>query len=346
MATDIVRQHAERAAFLWAQRDNLLASDPPDPKAIDSVGQRLAINLDGLRIASASAWPFLLKQYEDFSEKGELFALGWAALELMDNGRVGQVVEFGRLAPDSTPGLLGALAWHDAMTIAPFVREWIGSGDAFKRLLAVSACQEHSVDPKHILVRLVRDSDAKVCATSARLAGTLKRTDLARELFDRLVDRDEFVRLWAAWALTELGSGDAARDNLKKAVPTAGVNALVAMRAVVKAGPEKEVRAWMGRMMTAPVTAPLAVRGIGMLGDRRVLNWLVDRMREPQLAIAAGAAFLELFPEAREDGDLFTIDATEAGKPFLACFVDGMAKVPLADKVEAWGRAAGLLVTR
>lgn len=337
---DIIRQHAEQAAFFWAQRDTLAMEDPPDAAVVAGVDRRLEANLDGLRIAGPAAWPFIVAAYKDFPEKGELFLFTWMAIEQADEKRIAQAAELGKAFGDDARGLVGALAWHKAQTIAPLVREWIGTHDAFRRFLGVSACAEHVVDPKQMLARLVIDPDARVRATSLRLAGKLKRADLVNKLTAALNDADERARFWAAWALTEFGSGNLASPELRKVAVDGGPDALTALRAAVKAAPDKEVRAWIGALLKSPQTAPLAVRGAGMLGDRTVLHWLIHQMRNPPLAAAAGAALLELFPEARE-ADLFTTEPSQLGQVFEDHFGDGVAKVPVADKVKAWGKPGG-----
>lgn len=339
---DIVRQHAEQAAFFWAQRDMLAAEDPPDEKVVADVDRRLEANLDGLRVAGPAAWPFIIAAYEDFPEQGELFLYAWAAIEQMDGERIREAVEMGRAREDEARGLVGALAWHKPKAIGPLVRDWIVSKDEFKRYLAVVACLEHGVDPKGLLIRLIRDPDVRVRAVSLRLVGKLKRADLVREIAAALESQDEPVRLWSAWALNELGFAALAQPELQKQVLANGPGALTALRAIVAIGPDKDVRAWMGGLLKSPDTAPLAVRGAGMLGDRTILNWLIHQMRNPALAVAAGGALLELFPEAR-DADLFTLDPAEIGQLFEEYFGDFGPNVPVADRVMAWGSAAALL---
>ncbi|KRB32507.1 MULTISPECIES: HEAT repeat domain-containing protein [Mesorhizobium] len=335
---DIVRQHAEQAAFFWAQRDTLMESDPPDVDVVASVDRRLEANLDGLRIAGPAAWPYILAAYDDFPEKGELFLYGWMGIEQTDGRRVAEAVEFGRQGGDDARGLIGALAWHEPTTIAPLVRDWIGAPDAFKRFLGVSACLGHNVDPRQMLVRLVRDPDARVRATSLHLAGKLKRADLVEELRAALNDADEKSRFWAAWALTELGSGDLASPELRKVAVGGGADAMTALRAVIKAEPDKDVRGWMGGLLKTPENAPLAVRGAGMLGDRTLLHWLIHQMRTPALAVPAGAAFLELFPEARLEDSLFSVEPAVLGDAFATYFEDNPPYLPVADRVKDWAR--------
>lgn len=344
IVAEVVRQHAELVAFLWGQREGLAAEDPPDSKAIGSVETRLEVNLDGLRIAGAAAWPYLYAQYEDFPEKGELFALAWMALEFADLDQIERVIGLGAASEECAAGLLGALAWHRPETIAAHVRVWIAAQDPFRRYLGVSACLAHLVDPRGLLLKLVHDGDPRVSATAVRLTGKLRRSDLAREVRQAMEVSDANVKLWASWALTELGAGDVVREELRRIVTDAGPNAQIALRALIKAGPEKDVRVWIGGLMRSLNTASLGVRGIGMLGDGSVLPWLIDRMREPPLAAAAGAALVELFPASRDEDDLFTLDPQDAGTPFAKHYEDAAVRLPLADKVAAWATSQGLLM--
>jgi uncharacterized protein (TIGR02270 family) len=340
IAAEVVRQHVELAAFLWAQRDTLSLDDPVDARTIGDIDQRVEANLDGLRIAGPAAWPAIDIVIEDFPEKGELFVAGWMALEQSDPQRLDKAVELARQF-DQPRGVVGALTWHTVPKIAPVVREWLGDRDGLKRYLGVAACVEHRVDPKRWLERLVRDPDPKARAIALKLAGILGRTDLVEDLRDALDADDGRVRLWAGWALTELGRGTLASAVLRKAIVAGGPDALFALRAAVKAGPETDVRAWMGGLMQTPATAPVAVRGVGMLGARSVLPWLIERMREPAVAVAAVAAFLELFPEAREETKLFTVDPEELGPGFGRHFEDGVVTLALPDRVDSWAKQAG-----
>lgn len=340
---NIVREHTEQVASLWAQRDSLVREDPPDLDAVGSIDDRLEIGLDGIRVTGEAAWPCVLAVHEASPGKGELFALAWTALEFENAEHVAQAVEIGRSATDGSGGLVGALACHPPRKIAPWVRAWMDAPDPFKRFLGVSACAEHSVDPNQILSLRLRDPDASVRAASIRLVGKLGRADLTTEVRNALADQDPQVRFWAAWALTEIGLGDVAGPELRRAALLGGENALSALRAAVKVAPVKEVRSWIGSLFTSPQSTPIGVRAASLLGDRTILPWLIEQMKNPALAATAGASLLELFPEARQESELFTNDPVAAGPRFEEHFGDQPATIPLAGKVLEWGRRHGHL---
>jgi uncharacterized protein (TIGR02270 family) len=338
---NIVGEHAERAASLWAQRNNLALDDPPDLDAVTAIDDRLEIYLDGIRVAGRAAWPCVLALHEGSPGKGELFVVTWTALEFESVDNVAQAVEIGRTAIDGPGGLVGALAWQAPRKIAPWVRTWIVARDPFKRFLGVSACVEHGVDPKQMLSLRLRDPDAAVRAASLRLVAKLGRADLTAEVRNAVADENQQVRFWAALALSELGQGDLAVPELRRAAVQRDDNALCALRAAVKATPIQEVRSWIGSLSISPQSASLGVRAAGMLGDRTILPWLIEKMGNPALAVTAGASLLELFPEARQESDLFTNFPGSAGLRFEEHFGDQAARVPLAAKVLEWGRRQG-----
>ena len=164
----VVREHAELAAFQWAQRDTLSQEDPPDAGVIAGIDKRLEANLDVLRIAGAAAWPFVLDQFEEYPEKGELFVVAIRALETADARRLDQALAFARTAVDGTRGLCGAFAWLPPETTAAVVRDWLDATDPVKIEAALAALSAHGANPGDRLKRLMRhDSNAVRKALSA-----------------------------------------------------------------------------------------------------------------------------------------------------------------------------------
>ena len=101
---DIVRQHAEQAAFLWAIYDDaLLNPDDPanenmDEERIARVLEQLEAHIDGLRVAGRPGLAIAEERYAEFPEAGELFVLRMlqpGAAELKVAGLdLGQVREY------------------------------------------------------------------------------------------------------------------------------------------------------------------------------------------------------------------------------------------------------------
>ena len=167
----VVREHVELAAFFWAQRDSLLQEDLPDHEAVASVDARLEANLDALRIAGEAAWPFIVRAFETFPEKGELFVAALRAVETGDARRIEQAVGFARVAEDGPRGLCGALEWLPPRTTRDLVRRWIDTSDPVRIEAALSALACHGGRDGGRIARFLQHDDPRVRAVASRLRG-------------------------------------------------------------------------------------------------------------------------------------------------------------------------------
>ncbi|WFP66200.1 hypothetical protein [Mesorhizobium sp. WSM4904] len=76
---EIVRQHAEMAAFLWTVYDYNLRHPGKNPEMDDErmarLVARLEAHLDGLRVAGETGRGIAKERYDEFPEAGELFVV-------------------------------------------------------------------------------------------------------------------------------------------------------------------------------------------------------------------------------------------------------------------------------
>jgi hypothetical protein len=76
---EILRQHAEQAAFLWTvyDRARLFPEENPelDELRLSRLLERLEAHLDGLRVAGAEGLKIAEERYAEYPEAGELFVL-------------------------------------------------------------------------------------------------------------------------------------------------------------------------------------------------------------------------------------------------------------------------------
>ena len=76
---DIVRQHAEQAAFLWTVYDHHLLNpdenEDMDEEALARFVERFEAHLDGLRVAGPDGLRIAEDRYAEYPEAGELFVV-------------------------------------------------------------------------------------------------------------------------------------------------------------------------------------------------------------------------------------------------------------------------------
>lgn len=76
---NIIRQHAEQAAFLWTVYDRALLYPDENPELddlrINRLLERLEAHLDGLRVAGADGLKIAEERLQEYPEAGELFVV-------------------------------------------------------------------------------------------------------------------------------------------------------------------------------------------------------------------------------------------------------------------------------
>ena len=297
----IVQRHAEEAAFLWSQRD--AATDQPHYalRHLALLEERVEAQLDGLRVAGEAGVEAAWANLDQLQGAGELFAVATLALESRTETMIESVLQFAEAVPESRRGLFGALGWAAPETLRGRVVNWLDAPVPFRRLLGVVACSLHRADPGARMVKLLGD-DPVVRARALRLAGELGRIDLRQHIATASSD-DEACRFWAAWSAGLLADRPSAIPVLQAHAVGGGPFKWRALDLVVRLMNREAAIGWLRDLGSDPANARLVVIAAGILGDPVVVPWLIERMRDPELARIAGESFSTITArDLSEDG--------------------------------------------
>jgi uncharacterized protein (TIGR02270 family) len=330
----ITAQHAEEAAFLWLRRSNAMDGHLLDETGTGRIDQRLEANLEGLEAAGHAGWEIAKARFADYAEPGETFVIGVLSLRSGSVEAVAEALELaGPLGQSAATALSGAIARTPRDKLRPFVADWINSRKPIERSLGLAALWHHRVDAGSKLADFLNDGDLEVRVRALKLAGRLKRRELLPAVHAALGRDDARERFEAAVAACLLGDTGAAQPVLDRLVLTAPELARKAMEMRLLMTRPADAKRWLQSKLDQPLSRMDAVASIGLLGDAAIMPWLIEKMRDPELIVAAGEALRDLFAFDFDDTNSFTSDASSLGTAFAD---REETELPNADKVAEW----------
>ena len=273
---DIVQQHGEEAGFLWGQRDRAVRAPHYNLRVLERLDERVEAHVDGLRVAGDAGWEIA---QGGIAEPGGFFAAAIVALDSRIAERIQFVLEAASKEPALARAFASALGWLPWKRAEFHARPWLDSPSPALRRAAVAAYALHRRDPGPVLLKAAGDADPGLRARALRAIGELglmAHLPLAQRATG---DADPAVAFAASWT-TALLSKDAGpliaivtRDRARaaKGIP------LAARRG--------------GAGWTKPLAPRLAILAAGHAGDPSSIPWLLEQMKVPVLARAAGEAF-------------------------------------------------------
>lgn len=287
----ILQQHAEDAAFLWLLRDAAVNAPHYYLKDLAELDERVAANIDGLRIAGDAGWQVCQVQLE-YREPGEIFTASTLAFESGDAHRIQTVLDFGAADSSLSRAVISSLAWMPFSTSASLMARLIEGNDAGHRRIGIAAFAAQGKDPGAVLKKLCHDNDAGVRARAFKAAGQLGRKDLFNDIINGVYDSDAACQFNAAWSALRLGSRDESIIAiLGDAIILVSSQADEALNMVLRCLSMDQARILYKKLLSSPKHIPLAVKAAGIIGDGQLIPELIQWMHQPDLARLAGEAF-------------------------------------------------------
>jgi uncharacterized protein (TIGR02270 family) len=328
-------------------RDYLLEAPQISLRDLGRHDWRIAAHLDGVAIAGDVGWAMCQELLESVGP-GELFVATVRALHERETDRLRQVLAVAAAVDEAWRGATSAFGWVSGNRLSGIVKSLVASDDAVARLIGITACALHRVDPGVALRRQLADDAPRVRSRVYRTVGELGRSELVSELIAARAEPDAECRFWAAWSSVLLGNRGTMLALLTEIASAAGPHHLKAFRLALQAMDTGAAHQLLRHFAEgAPNQLRWLIQGTGIAGDSIYCPWLIGHMNDPAMARVAGEAFslitgvdvwdgrldreqheaFEARPDDEPESEDVDIDADE-GLPW-----------PDPKKVEAWWAA-------
>jgi uncharacterized protein (TIGR02270 family) len=286
---EIVGQHAEETASLFAIR--AAVTDAPHLRLADlqRLDDRIAAHLDGLSVAGVDAWPFCESALE-MPTAGSVFTAAVWALQ-NDPSTLDQLVTLCRTDRMIFGGLTSAFGWVEPARLEGIVAKLLVHPEPIEREIGIAACAAHRVDPGPGFRGWLTDSDAAVRARALRAAGEIGRNDLVSSCLSALTDADEECRFWAAWSAVLLGDRQRATGYLLREATARSRHKARAFRLVLQALGVSAGHEILRGLARNPNQLEWVIHGSGLVGDVSYVAWLINHFRQEETSRLAGEAF-------------------------------------------------------
>jgi len=276
--------------MLHAIRTNLLRAAHVRLKHIRRFDDRLDAHLDGLLIAGEHGWPILDEALGNPSP-GVMFASGIGAIESRSTERLNRLYALAEAVPEIRRGLISAFGWVEQNQLRGLVTGLLASNNAFLRLVGISACALHRVDPGTAREAALEAPASLLRARALRASGELGRRDLLPTCVKMLQAEDADSRFWAAWAAVILGDQGSAFEALRSTGEEPGPFRTRAFRLALQAMTVQECQDWLRSLAKDLENQRWLIQGSGIAGDPAYVPWLIRQMDDDKTARIAGEAF-------------------------------------------------------
>jgi uncharacterized protein (TIGR02270 family) len=331
---EVVRQHAEEAAFGWALRERALDSPAWPLRELMRLDARSAAHFDALTLAGEQAWPIMREAWED-GLPGECFAALVSAARLGNWTLIDDAI--GLIADSDTErAAAGALGWVPENVASAMIEWWLASNDPLRRRLALGGLLELRGEPGPACASWLASDDEATRIAALELLGALGRVEPAGPHWLALDDEHPGVRLAGlrgAWRLGDPGIAERllehvlAEDLDRRQADLGCALAFVAL-------PKAAAESWLAKLVGRP-DPRLAMIAASAIGDPTLVPWLIELAAAPATARLAVQAIVAI---TGVDLELERLDGTTPSGPTEGA--DLPADVPEDDL--PWPDAAAL----
>lgn len=286
----VVEEHASEAAFHWLLRNAAVSQPHFALRHVAHLDGMLDAQLDGLREAGEAGWEACRDQLST-DEPGEVFAAAVLAFESNDPARIGIVMEKAVGEAGLSAAIVSSLGWLTFEQARPHVSRLLREQSPSLRRAGLGGALAHRATLGPALAEAIADGDPRLSARALRGIGELGRLDLLPLAEHYLQAENPHVRSCAAWSATVLSTQAEALGALAAIAQSKSPHREWALETAMRRAEPSAAKNWCRNLAKEADTVRLAVRGAGAAGDPSEVPWLIEQMKLPALARAAGESF-------------------------------------------------------
>lgn len=331
MYRDILEEHAEEAAILWGLRKRVADSAQHTLEDLAGFDERIDAHLFGLYLAGDDGFECVMEMWDGETEES-FFPLVHHAYRKAMSREIENILKVGEESEELAKVIVAALGRFADGEALGHVRGLIASDSTPRRRIGIAAGVAHGLnleveiattlwDPARHLRSLVLDtigeSGLKECLS----------------LLPQEMSFDDREIPFAAWRSAIL-LGDVSALSQRDRFIESDMHRQHAIDLAIRRLPLPDATGWLKKLSGGEDLLPAAIRGFGVLGDPSAVPFLLEAMRSPMTAIAAGEAFSLMTGLGEEAGDgYFTRDRHESEEE-AGDFEEALRPVP--ERIALW----------
>lgn len=288
---NIISRHATEAAFLWLLRSMAVNQPHYSLKDLARLDDRLEAHLDGLRIAGDEGWD-ICKGELSFNEPGEIFTAAVLAFESKKDERIREVLNKALQSPDLLKSVISALGWIKYKDVMEYIGQFWFESEPLLQLIGIAASAVHRMDPPdEVLLDSLKNADLQLKLRALKAAGELGKVNMLPYLQNGFRDEIPLISFYAAKSAVLLGNQNAPyllKEMLDKLEKPYAEDAL---RLGIRKMNLSYAHSWTNELKEKPAQLRLAVISAGAAGDPAEIPWIMEMMKNGQIARIAGESF-------------------------------------------------------
>jgi uncharacterized protein (TIGR02270 family) len=287
---EVIEQCVEDAPSLWRQHSAAIEQPHFKLKHLQYLDRRLEAQLQALRTFGSGAWAACDREYL-LDDIAHVFTMTVFALLTDDAERLRRLYAACQSLPTAQRGITAGFGWISGQYLRGVVRQLLASSSAVARRIGIAACAIHRTEPGPALIEGLEDADPALRARSLRAVGELGKIDLRSICARATGAEDDGVAFWAAWSAVLLGDEATAFDALRRLSLAPGPFQDRALCVTLQALPLAAAAGVLRELNHARADVRIVLKSSGLVGSPSYITWLIEYMRRPDTARAAGEAF-------------------------------------------------------